>query len=169
MSKVRGFSWGDYGLYVLLVVAAGLVGAAIGALSGVAYEKHAIESEAREQGTDIVWVCMGSSSGCYHADKNCKGLSNCGGPVLPTSRRFAEQEMEYRPCRLCVKDYVYLSPYKDGVPAEQEQNIDSLATDSAAALCDSSATDYDISDYSYNNDDDIQQEIIGAKLRAMGL
>ena len=60
MNKVRGFSWGGYGLYVLLVVAAGLIGAAIGALGGVAYEKHAIEGEAREQGTDVVWVCWSS-------------------------------------------------------------------------------------------------------------
>lgn len=165
MSKVRGFSWSDYGLYVPLVVAAGLIGVSIGAFGGMAYEKHAAHKEALEQGTDIVWVCLSSSSGCYHADKDCRGLSNCKAPVLPTSRRFAEQEMEYRPCRLCVKDYVYLSPYKDGVPAEEEQNTDSLAADSAAALCDSVATDYD-SDYSYN---DSLQDVIGARLAAMGL
>lgn len=141
MSKVRGFPWRDYGEYVLLVAVAGLVGAGIGALGGVAYEKHTIESEAREQGTDIAWISYSSSSVCWHSDRRCKGLSNAR-IVYPVTRMFAEVYMKRRPCSMCVKDYVYLSPYKDGVPAEEEQDIDSLATDSAAALCDSDAIDY---------------------------
>ena len=47
-----------------------------------------------------VYICTGGSATRYHASKNCKGLSNCGGAIREVTIEQAE-EMGRTPCRIC--------------------------------------------------------------------
>lgn len=49
-----------------------------------------------------VYICTGSSSYAYHANKNCSGLNNCKGEIKAVT--IAEAEQQHRkPCKKCCK------------------------------------------------------------------
>lgn len=49
---------------------------------------------------DMVYICTGRYSECYHCDEDCRGLSNCRASIKEITIEEAE-EMGRRPCGYC--------------------------------------------------------------------
>ena len=65
------------------------------ACSNAKAKETTTENEAK-----VVYICTGGSATRYHATKNCKGLSNCGGAIREVTIEQAEK-MGRTPCRIC--------------------------------------------------------------------
>ena len=50
--------------------------------------------------SDIVYICTGPMSECYHCEEDCRGLQSCSDDVIIVSIDKAE-EMGRRPCKYC--------------------------------------------------------------------
>jgi hypothetical protein len=51
---------------------------------------------------DVVYICTGPMSQCYHIDRNCYGLHSCSKQIQSVSLEEA-QEMGRRACRFCCE------------------------------------------------------------------
>lgn len=51
---------------------------------------------------DIVYICTGYMSECYHEDPDCRGLIRCSRDIEEITIEDAE-EMGRRPCRICYE------------------------------------------------------------------
>ena len=54
---------------------------------------------------EIVYVCAGTSSTCYHRIENCRGLTTCSTNVRQVALRAA-QILGRRQCKICYKKNV---------------------------------------------------------------
>jgi hypothetical protein len=58
------------------------------------------EKKQERQDANIVYICTGRYSECYHCDENCRGLCNCRASIEEITLEEAE-EMGRRPCGYC--------------------------------------------------------------------
>lgn len=50
-----------------------------------------------------VYVCTGGWAKCYHYDRKCEGLNQCGGTIKEVSLEDAKKMGRSKPCGYCVK------------------------------------------------------------------
>ena len=60
-----------------------------------------------------VYVCTGGWAKCYHLDKNCEGLNQCGGTIKQVTLEEAKKMDRGKPCGYCAqkKAVVYMVYY----------------------------------------------------------
>ena len=80
---------------LLLLATAAIVCGGFTACSNAQANKTTGDNEAK-----VVYICTGGSATRYHASKNCKGLSNCGGAIREVTIEQAEK-MGRTPCKIC--------------------------------------------------------------------
>lgn len=52
--------------------------------------------------TKKVYICTGEYAYAYHNNPNCNGLSNCKGDIKYTNENYAVQNLERKPCCICI-------------------------------------------------------------------
>jgi|TARA_B110000902_G_C14181119_1_gene540576 hypothetical protein len=70
-------------------------------------ENHTHPSFGIEWGNEInntkkVYICTGEYAYAYHNNANCNGLSNCKGDIKYTNENYAVQNLERKPCCICI-------------------------------------------------------------------
>ncbi len=57
---------------------------------------------AADDQNEMVWICTGRNSLCYHSVENCRGLDTCTGNLRQVPLKTA-QTIDRRECRICYK------------------------------------------------------------------
>lgn len=52
---------------------------------------------------DMVYICTGPQSNCYHRTPGCHGLNKCSGDIRKVSKKEAEEKYRRRACKICYK------------------------------------------------------------------
>lgn len=60
------------------------------------------DKEKTDSKDEMVWICTGRNSQCYHRVANCRGLETCGGNVRQIKVEMA-QKLDRRECKICYK------------------------------------------------------------------
>ena len=50
-----------------------------------------------------VYICTGGWAKCYHLDRNCEGLNQCGGTIKQVTLEEAKKMDRGKPCGYCIK------------------------------------------------------------------
>lgn len=61
-----------------------------------------VQTSDEETNGEIVYICTGHMSECYHEDPDCRGLIRCSRDIEEITIEEAE-EMGRRPCSFCYR------------------------------------------------------------------
>ncbi len=65
------------------------------------YHRSNFYNGEHESTSEIVYICTGSSSECYHNTKSCRGLRRCSKTIKEVTKEEAEDKYHRRACGYC--------------------------------------------------------------------
>ena len=50
---------------------------------------------------DVVYICTGPQSKCYHKTPTCRGLNSCSKEIIKVTKKDAIEKYGRRACQIC--------------------------------------------------------------------